>query len=303
MSSGPIFQSMRRLACFAAIADAGSIKGGAQRLGLSVPVVSTALAELEEELNVMLAIRSTRKLELTTAGGVVYEHAQTMLTAADRALSAATNDRVANGELRITTPVELGSHWLPKYLLRFNQEFPRIKLTVDANDSVVALHSSEFDMAIQANHQAPTVPANIKLKRPVIALGKINLLCVATKKASVRWQENTAIMNTALLELKERGDSLTAVEKKTSQTVTIRGNHIIRTNSHETAVSMAREGMGAVLIMEETVREDLKSKRLTKLFPSYNFGHLNLELKVRDSLPSPPTRAFINFMKEQQTSN
>jgi len=121
MSSGPIFQSMRRLACFAAIADAGSIKGGSQRLGLSVPVVSTALAELEEELNVVLAIRSTRKLELTTAGVVVYEHAQAMLTAADAALSAGTSERVANGKLSITAPVELSSHWLPKYLYKFNQ--------------------------------------------------------------------------------------------------------------------------------------------------------------------------------------
>ncbi|MEM9218503.1 MAG: LysR family transcriptional regulator [Cyanobacteria bacterium P01_F01_bin.150] len=43
------YQTLRRLAYFATIADVGSIRGAASRLGLSVPVVSTALAELEAE--------------------------------------------------------------------------------------------------------------------------------------------------------------------------------------------------------------------------------------------------------------
>lgn len=165
----------------------------------------------------------------------------------------------------------------------------------------MALHSSEFDVAIQANYQAPIESQSTKLRRHVVDLGKINLLCVAAEKVRVRRQGNTAIMNTALLELKGWGDSLTAMDKKNAKLVYIQGNRLIRTNNHETALALAREGMGAVLIMEETVREDLKSKRLTKLFPSYNFGHLNLELKVRDKLPSPPARAFINFMKTQHS--
>jgi len=131
-------------------------------------------------------------------------------------------------------------------------------------------------------------------------MGKISLICVADKKVRVRRHGNTVTMHTALLELKERGDSLTALNKNNDQTIHIRGNHVIRTNSHETAVSMSREGLGAVLIMEETVRRDLKSKRLTKLFPSYHFGHLELGLQLRDTLPSPPARAFINFMKKER---
>ena len=137
MAAGPIFQSMRRLACFAAIADAGSIKGGATRLGLSVPVVSTALAELEEELSVLLAVRSTRKLELTEAGLEVYQHAQVMLSSADNALAVATSDRVTHGHLRITTPVELSSQWLPQHLHKFHEAFPGIEITIDADDTVV----------------------------------------------------------------------------------------------------------------------------------------------------------------------
>ena len=303
MSSGPIFQSLRRLTCFAAIADAGSIKGGAKRLGLSVSVVSTALAELEEELSVRLAVRSTRKLELTEAGSEVYEHAQAMLASADKALVVATNDRVTRGELRITIPIELSSYWLPAYLHQFYAMFPGIRLSIDAEDAVVVLHSSEYDIAIQAIYKAPHLDGDSKLKRPAIALGKINLVCVSATKPRVRWQENTAIMNTPLLEIKERGDHLIATDTKNSRTIKLRGSQLIRTNNHETALAMARQGLGAVLVMEESAREDLATRRMVRVLPSYHFGHLDLELKVRDSLPSPATRAFVNYMQTQIPGN
>ncbi len=301
MSSGPLFQSLRRLTCFAAIADAGSIKGGANRLGLSVPVVSTALSELEEELSVMLAVRTTRKLELTTAGEEVYENAKKMLASADSALGVINSQRVTNGELRITLPVELALHWLPSYLVKFHQAFPGIKLSVDAEDTVVPLHSSEYDIAIQANYQAPNQPTDNTLLKPAIKLGQIDLVCVAAKKPRIRWQGSTAIMNNSLLEMKQRGNSLLAVEKKSEQTVSIRGNGLIQTNNHETALALAREGLGAVMVMNVSVINDLSKKTLTRVLPTYHFGHLNLELKLRDSLPSPPARAFSNFMKTQFT--
>jgi DNA-binding transcriptional LysR family regulator len=299
MSSGPLFQSLRRLACFAAIADAGSIKGGAKRLGLTVPVVSTALSELEEEPAVVLAVRTTRKLELTTAGEEVYANAQQMLASADTALAVSKNERVTNGDLRITVPVELASNWLPAYLYRFHQAYPGIKLTADAEDTVVPLSGSEYDIAIQANYHAPNQTPDTTLVKSAIAMGRVNLVCVAAKKPRVRWQGSTTIMNNSLLEMKHRGDSLLAVEKKTSNTVHIKGSGLIKTNNHETALAFAREGLGVVMVMEPSVTQDIANKNLTRVFQTYNFGHLNLELKLRDSLPSPPARAFVNFMKSE----
>ena len=99
--------------------------------------------------------------------------------------------------------------------------------------------------------------------------------------------------------MKHRGDSLLAVEKKTSNTVHIKGSGLIKTNNHETALAFAREGLGVVMDMEPSVTQDIANKNLTRVFQTYNFGHLNHELKLRDSLPSPPARAFVNFMKSE----
>lgn len=299
MASNNLFQSLRRLTCFAAIADAGSVKGGATRLGLSVPVVSTALAELEEELGVKLAVRSTRKLALTRTGQQVHEHAQRMLEAADRALNESELGSDVEGELRMTLPVELASRWLPGMLREFHDRYPRIALTIDTDDSVVPLHSSEYDIAIQASYQAPASTADTGLRRSRIPLGRIELTCVASRRLKLSWSGNSVMMNTALIEQKQRGDELIAVDKKTGQIVRVFGRSLIRTNNHESALALVKSGLGAVMLMQISVAEDLADKRLVRVLPQHDFGHLRLEAKLRDSMPSPATRAFVEFLKER----
>ncbi len=298
MSSSKIFQSFRRLACFAAIADAGSIQGAAKRLGLSNPVVSTALSELEDELSIKLALRTTRKLKLTQAGVQVHEHAQNMLAAADSALSVGAQTSLTGGELRITVPVELGSHWLPDRLLSFYKQYPAIDLQVDTDDSVTALHNSEYDVAVQANYHPPGNKAAIKPVRPMINLGEINLVCVAAKTPRISWSGDTAIMNSPLIEQIGRGDSLRAYDKKASRSIKLLGNGLIHINNHESALSLVRAGLGVVLVMEDSVKKDLANKTLVKVLPKADFGHLELILVLRDSLPTPITKAFVEYIQQ-----
>lgn len=302
MSSSGIFQSLRRLVCFAAIADAGSIQGAAKRLGLSNPVVSTALSELEDELAVKLALRTTRKLKLTQVGKQVHEHAQNMLIAADSALSVGSQASLTGGELRITVPVELGTHWLPDRLLSFYQQYPAIDLQVDSDDSVTALQSSEYDVAIQANYRPPGDKPTNKLVRPTIKLGEINLVCVAAKKPRISWSGDTAIMNSPLIEQEGRGDSLRAYDVKASRSIKLLGNGLIQINNHESALSLVRAGLGVVLVMEDSVKQDLANKTLVKVLPSADFGYLELNLVLRDSLPTPITKAFVEYMQQYDSA-
>ena len=299
MSSNNLFQSLRRLAYFAAVADTGSIKAAAERLGLSVPVMSTALSELEEELGLKLAVRSTRKFELTAAGFEVYEHAQRMLHEADQALNLAAFDASSKGELSITIPVELGSNWLPAHLLVFRQRFPNISLSIHTDDVLVPLRTSEHDLAITAVYRPPNYSSTSPLTRSVVSLGRINLVCVAAKRPRVNWQQSLALMNIPLIEMKHRGDKLHALEKKTNRAVLLKGTTVIKTNNHLTALSMALAGLGAVMVMEDSVRSSIAEKRLVRVLPGCDFGHLELELKSRDSLPSPATKAFIHFLTQR----
>ena len=61
--------SLKQLHYFVAAAEAGSIKLASERVNISQPSISSAIAHLEEELNVQLFIRHhAQGLSLTLAG-------------------------------------------------------------------------------------------------------------------------------------------------------------------------------------------------------------------------------------------
>ena len=62
------------LRVFVEVVRAASFTAAARRLGISKSLASKRVAALEEQLGVSLINRSTRKLHLTEAGRIYYEH-------------------------------------------------------------------------------------------------------------------------------------------------------------------------------------------------------------------------------------
>ncbi|MGH9153836.1 MAG: helix-turn-helix domain-containing protein, partial [Acidimicrobiales bacterium] len=60
--------TLGQLRTFLAVADAGSVRGAAERLVVTQPAVSSALAALAGEIGVPLVARDGRGLRLTPAG-------------------------------------------------------------------------------------------------------------------------------------------------------------------------------------------------------------------------------------------
>lgn len=298
MSSSSKLQSLRRLAYFAAIAEAGSIRGGATKLGLSVPVVSTALAELEQELSLVLAVRTTRTLTLTPEGQRVFLRAQEMLAAAEEALFVQAEDHKPSGKLAMTIPVEFCVSWLPERLMGFYSEYPDIDLHIETSDTVAPLERSEFDLSIRASYRSPQSYAKPARRLTNIPdyLGRIDLHCVAKQKPRYKWDGDTVYMDIPLIEQTGRGESLVATNKKDGRVVSIHGNRLITINNHDSALGLVRSGLGAVRVMAVSAHHYLKEKKLTRIMPGYDFGHLDIELTMRDSLPSPQAKAFKRYL-------
>lgn len=76
------------LRSFVAIAQSETITQAADKLGLTQSAVSQSLKQLESQLCVELVVRRARPLALTAAGRVLLEHANELLAANQRLLSA-----------------------------------------------------------------------------------------------------------------------------------------------------------------------------------------------------------------------
>ena len=76
--------NIRRLRYFLKIIDVGSLTGAAEVLHIAQPALSQQLSTLEAEFKQRLVIRSKQGVTPTTAGLVLYRHAQTILRQLDQ---------------------------------------------------------------------------------------------------------------------------------------------------------------------------------------------------------------------------
>src|SRR5512139_2533319 len=70
---------------FARVVEAKSFSAAAERLGMSKSLASRHVSALERSLAVKLLNRSTRKLSLTEAGALFYEHCARIVQEAELA--------------------------------------------------------------------------------------------------------------------------------------------------------------------------------------------------------------------------
>ena len=81
--------TLGQLRTFLAVAETGSGRAAADRLVVTQPAVSAALAALQKEVGVALVAREGRGLRLTPAGTVFAGYARRILGLADKAVAAA----------------------------------------------------------------------------------------------------------------------------------------------------------------------------------------------------------------------
>ena len=295
MSNPVSYPTLRRLAYFEAIAQAGSIRGAAQRLGLSVPVLSSALSELEAELGVTLATRSTRRMELTSAGRQIYGNASQMIAAAQNALAHSKSNRSLSGTVGVTLPAELALHWLPRRVSRFRSLHPSVTINVDASDRVVDLSGSDIDLAIRTQYR-PTIP--IQGKQMESIFGWLDLVLVCREPPAIRplTDDFNLAVDAAFIVGPGGYDWVAAHRPGTASPVLLNPSTVMTVANREVAIAFAREGLGCALVTKISVLDDLKAGRLVRVRPDLSFGCITMRTVMRDNLPSPEALAFRSLL-------
>lgn len=108
---------------FLAVAEAGSISGGARRVFRTQSTASTQIQNLEEQLGVRLFTRDTRTLSLTEEGARFRAHAERLLEVNREALLA-LRPEPARPSLRVGFSEYFEPERLAQLVRRLHQEWP-----------------------------------------------------------------------------------------------------------------------------------------------------------------------------------
>ncbi len=122
---------LRHLQLLVAIADDGTLKRAAARVGMSQPAATQAIGELERLLEVTLFERRARGMRLTVSGQVVLPVVRQVLQALQGSLEALSAVRFgASGLLRIGVIPAAVSRLLSPCLPALSDRHPRLEIRV-----------------------------------------------------------------------------------------------------------------------------------------------------------------------------
>lgn len=130
----------RKLRQFLAVAETGNVTTAAQMLHVSQPTVSVNLRRLEEDHGVQFLKRSSRGVQLTDFGKVLYEHAKVMARLDDHAAAEIRLLKAsAQKSMRIGTGFAWWSLFMRDILRSYQEEHIGVSLHVDVCSSLDGL--------------------------------------------------------------------------------------------------------------------------------------------------------------------
>ena len=151
---------LRQLRAFCHVAETRSITRAADQLHVSQPAVSQHVRGLEFELEVSLFDRAGPRIALSRAGERLYRIAKPLVQAIDRLPELVTEESAhpISGQLRIAAGPGAVAYVLPRYIKRFRDEHPNVRVTVNTcgvNDAMKLVSANEVDLAVGAEAFGP----------------------------------------------------------------------------------------------------------------------------------------------------
>lgn len=141
---------LKGMRIFAEVVEEKSFSAAADKLDMSKSLVSRQVSALERSLSVKLLNRSTRRLSLTEAGAIFYEHCARIVQEAELAEQHLTQTQAEPaGLVKVTaTPAFAVRHVMPA-LTDFYREYPKVRVQLSCNNRSLDLWEAGFDLAIR----------------------------------------------------------------------------------------------------------------------------------------------------------
>jgi len=135
---------------FVKVVELGSFIAAAKALRLPKTTVSRKVQELEARLGAQLLHRTTRKLGLSEAGSVYFEHCQRIARGLEEAESAVGQLQDGpRGWLRVSAPYTAGITWIAPLLGQFHAQYPDVRVELSLSNEQVDLIDGEVDLALR----------------------------------------------------------------------------------------------------------------------------------------------------------
>jgi DNA-binding transcriptional LysR family regulator len=284
---------------FVKVVEHGSFVGAAKALRLPKTTVSRKVQELETRLGAQLLHRTTRKLGLTEAGNVYYEHCQRISHALAEAESAVGQlQNGPRGWLRFTAPYAIGITWIAPLLGEFHARHPEVRVEMLLTNESLDLIDKEIDVALRAG----ALPDSTLVARK---LGSFRTQIYASPSYIARHGEplhpdELQHHRTLAIHKSRRGNSFIWTLDDGNGPTDFRIDPVLVANDPGPLNGALLCGEGVMLSSDFTVKPYVERGYIQRVLPAWRGPQYDFNAVFpRGRSQSPKVRAFVDFLVER----
>ena len=259
-------QNLSQYKIFYEVAKAGNISRAAKELYISQPAISKAIGKLEDSLGLSLFTRSSRGVQLTAEGEILYQHTRDAFEALERGEQELRRIQEFDiGHLRIGVSTTLCKYVLLPYLKTFIDQYPHMKVTIESQSTgqtLDRLEQQKLDLGLVA--EPP--PRKDLVFIPVMDIQDI---FVATKhyleNLYLREGKDTDVFNTGNIMLLDESNM---TRRHVNEYLTENGiypRQILEVSTMDLLIEFSKIGLGIGCVIRELVQKELDSGLLVEL--------------------------------------
>lgn len=244
------------------ICDLGSLSAAARALGLSRPMVSRYLDEMEKWAGARLIHRSSRRLTITPAGEEALLKTRS-LAQLSLDIGAASGAQIPSGTLRVACAHFTAMHILAPVLPSFMEQYPQLRIEVEINNQPVSLVGERIDVAIRITENPEPEPSPVGWATVNRYFARPQIICInMARLRQSTISHGTIAFTTAVLPDNPRHF---VDAQGQSVSVAIKGN--LSAGISSLLCESAVAGMGIALVPELEAQEGLAQGKLIRLLP------------------------------------
>ena len=306
--------NLQALYYFKVASDTLNFTKASEKLYVSQQSISTCIRKLEKELGKELFTRG-KKMTLTYAGLRFKSYVEDILDADQRMRSEMSQIQPTfKGNMTVALNETRAFGLLPKILPQFNEEYPRVSVSVIEGDAFAvynALENKKIDIAIGMGMKQPGVTEERIMKDRMCLLvpenripDELNLEGTSSEvvqKTLSMVKEIPFVMLNQQMPIRQWADQFLS-------SVGIVPNILMETTGIYTMYSLIKEGMGIGFCQETMLysfREELEKEQKVLVFPITSAGAPKIELSFyhysNAEIPSFTYR-FVELAKEYYMS-
>ncbi|MFW1674044.1 LysR family transcriptional regulator [Acinetobacter baumannii] len=282
-----MLDQLRAMGVFACVVEKSSFSGAARELGITTSAVSQQIRSLENEMDVILLHRSTRKLSLTEAGQAFFSSCQEMLAAAERGkirINELRDDLI--GDLRIATTPDLAVQHIIPALSHWMSAHRGLSVHFEVGHRYIDLIEERIDIAVRMSSTA------VEESDSVIPMAFVDQILVASpsylNQTSSILHPND-LNNHELLSINAMNDSrsFNFQHAKTGEKLNIEMASRLQSNNLQVAKALCQQGHGIARILYLDAQKELKNGSLIEILPDWKLPAFTLyaEIAKHDQQP------------------